>query len=330
MYTDRQKIYERLEDMRGSKVLVYVTGDKPGFETQIAQDSIDHFISHLEHIGIVPKISLFLYTCGGDTLAAWNIVNLIKQYCDSFEVIIPHKARSAGTLMSIGAETIVMTKQATLGPIDPSINTPLNPQIPNAAPDAKYPVSVEDVLGYLEWAKAELNINNDIALSNILIKLTDQIHPLVLGQAYRAKAQIKMLARRMLNSQIDNEGQIQKVISFLCSESGSHDYTINRREARDILGLNVEVPSDELYSTINELYINIRDELALNTPFDPVATLGANKQQKYTVRRVLIESRGGGCDFFCSEGVLSAVSLAGSQAINDNRTFEGWKNEPHH
>lgn len=330
MYAERQKLYEQLENARNSKVLVYVTGDKPGFETQIAQDAIDHFISHLEHIGIVPKISLFLYTCGGNTLAAWNIVNLIKQYCDSFEVIIPHKARSAGTLMSIGAETIVMTKQATLGPIDPSINTPMNPQIPNAAPDAKYPVSVEDVLGYIEWAKSELNIKDDIALSNILIKLTDQIHPLVLGQAYRAKAQIKMLARRMLNSQMKKEEQIQKVIGFLCSESGSHDYTINRREARDMLGLNVETPTTELYTIINELYINVRDELELNIPFDLCTTLGKNDQQAYTIRRVLIESRGGGSDYFCSEGILSRGVINGAPAISDNRTFEGWKNEPHH
>ena len=32
-------------------------------------------------------------------------------------------------MMSIGADKIVMTKQAVLGPIDPSVNSPLNPQV---------------------------------------------------------------------------------------------------------------------------------------------------------------------------------------------------------
>lgn len=103
---------------------------------------IDLFINHLDKIGVIPKILLYLYTRGGDTAAAWNIINLLRQYCDELQVIILHKAYSAGTLICIGANSIIMTKQATLGPIDPSINIPLNPQIPNN-PTATMPVSVK-------------------------------------------------------------------------------------------------------------------------------------------------------------------------------------------
>lgn len=145
MYTNRIELYRKLEENLGSKVLVYITSDRAGFEASIAQDVIDLFINQLDSIGIQRKISLYLYTRGGDTAAAWNIVNLLRQYCDELEVVIPHKAHSAGTLISIGANSIIMTKQATLGPIDPSVNTPLNPPIPNAPPQSNYPVSVEAV-----------------------------------------------------------------------------------------------------------------------------------------------------------------------------------------
>jgi len=90
-----------------------------------------------------------------------------------------------------------MTKQATLGPIDPSINTRLNPQIPGALPQNTHPVSVEAVKGYIAFAKEELAIKDDTALANIMVKLSDVVHPLVLGEVYRSRAQIKMLAEKL-------------------------------------------------------------------------------------------------------------------------------------
>jgi ClpP class serine protease len=128
MYAQRMGYYKQLEDKLKSKLIVYATSDKRGFETQIGQDAIDIFIDHLDKIGAVEKISLYLYTRGGDIAVAWNITNLLRQFCDDLQAIIPHKAHSAGTLISIGANSIMMTKQATLGLIDPSINSPLNPR----------------------------------------------------------------------------------------------------------------------------------------------------------------------------------------------------------
>ncbi len=46
-------------------------------------------------------------------MAAWSILNLIRMFCDELEIIVPMKAHSAGTMMAIGADKIVMTKQAT-------------------------------------------------------------------------------------------------------------------------------------------------------------------------------------------------------------------------
>lgn len=61
MYKNRIELYRQLEEALDSKVLVYVTSDRTGFETQIAQDVIDLFINHLDKIGITEKISLYLY-----------------------------------------------------------------------------------------------------------------------------------------------------------------------------------------------------------------------------------------------------------------------------
>jgi len=333
MFADRIALYRRLEESRNSKLLVYVTGDRQGMETQIARDVIDYFVDHLDSIGITPKISLLLYTQGGNTLAAWSIINLIKQFCDDFEVIVPSKAHSSGTLMCLGANSIMMTKQATLGPIDPSVNTPLNPQVPGAGPQARIPVSVEAIKGFLELAKNELSISDDASLSNVLIKLADMVHPLVLGEVYRARTQIQMLAERLLANQVTDPEKVRKIISFLCSDSGSHDYTINRREARNELGLNIIKPDDALYELIRSIFIDIKNELQLNEPFDPNMVLGTNTRQSYTYRRVLLESISGGCDVFVSEGFLNRVQvpvapgMPPQDGIQDQRVFEGWRHE---
>lgn len=277
--------------------MAYITGDRPGLETQIHSEVYDFFVNHLDSIGVVPKISLYLYTRGGMTLAAWSIVNLIRQFCNDFEVIVPSKAHSAGTLICLGANKIVMTKQATLGPIDSSVNTPLNPQIPAAGPAARFAVSVEAINGFLELAKDHLKIKGGEELASILIKLTDHVHPLVLGEVFRSKSQIQMLARKLISGQVTEKEKIEAIISFLCSESGSHDYTIHRREAKNQLGLNIDKPDDSLYALIKAIYTDIAAELQLNNKFDPNSLLGSNPQTSYSVVRGLLESISGGSDF---------------------------------
>lgn len=65
MFTQRKELYKKLEESRGSKVITYVTGDRPGLGTQISSDVFDLFANHLDEIGDTKKISLFIYTNGG-------------------------------------------------------------------------------------------------------------------------------------------------------------------------------------------------------------------------------------------------------------------------
>ena len=129
-YKTRTVLYKDVETERSTKVLAYATSDRAGMETTIALDCVDLFVDLLDKIGPTKKISLILHADGGQSLAAWRIVNLIRTFCDELEVLIPMKALSAGTLISIGADRLVMTKQAALGPIDPSVvNNVLNPSV---------------------------------------------------------------------------------------------------------------------------------------------------------------------------------------------------------
>ena len=320
MYHDRVTLYQHLEKALNTKLLTYVTSDRPNMSAQIAPDVIDYFIDHLDKIGPCDKISLFLYTRGGDTSAARNIVNLLRMYCEKLQIIVPHKAHSSGTIICLGADEVIMTKQATLGPIDPSLHTLLNPRSPEGQ---MMPVSVEAVKGYLEFAKNELSIQDDSALAGILEKLSEDVHPLVLGEVYRSKAQIQMMAQQLLHNQVKDEKKMQKIIAFLCSELGSHDYTINRREAEEELGLNIRKPSQEEYILIKKIFDDINDELLLREPFMIQYISGA-----YSVRRGLLESIVGGSDYFSTEGnVVRTDNPNGQIAITNQVQFEGWRHD---
>lgn len=334
MRIDRLDLYKELEKQRNSKLLVYVTGTRQGLETQIANDILPMFSEHLDSIGDSDKISLYLYTNGGNTLAAWSLVNLIRSFCKELEVIIPSNCFSSGTLICLGANNLVMTKQAMLGPIDPSVNGPLNPGIPGISdPNAKVPVSVEYVNAYIEMAKKDFGITDQKNMTDILLNLSEKIHPLTLGQVYKSKSQIQMLAKKLMKWQSFEQEKEDTIIKFLCSESGSHDYSIRRKEANESLGLPIEKPTMGQYTIIKNIFDDISKELDLDTPYNPAIILNTANTVPYQYRRGLIESIEHGTDVFISEGVLEkqffvpAPGMAPQINLTDNRTFEGWKHE---
>jgi len=338
MRQDRIALYKQIEEERKSKLLVYVTSTRGGLETQIANDILPKFTEHLDKLGDTDKITLYLYTNGGNTLAAWSLVNLIRSFCKNFEVIIPANCFSSGTLICLGSDSIVMTKQATLGPIDPSVNGPFNPNVPGINdPNAKLPVSVEFVNAYVEMAKETFGINDSVSMKDILLSLSEKIHPMTLGQVYRTRSQIQMLARKLMKWHKLTAAQEDEIIKFLCSESGSHDYSIHRGEAVEHLGLHVEKPSMGLYKLIKAIYDDISTELEFENPYNPHILLNQQNPYHYSFRRGLIESLYNGTDVYISEGDLSMTTVGGMMSpmgpvpvqnqLQDNRIFEGWKHE---
>ena len=338
MRQDRIGLYKQIEAERKSKLLVYITSTRAGLETQIANDILPKFTEHLDRIGDTEKITLYLYTNGGNTLAAWSLVNLIRSFCKNFEVIIPANCFSSGTLICLGSDIIVMTKQATLGPIDPSVNGPFNPNVPGINdPNAKLPVSVEFVNAYVEMAKNTFGISDSASMKDILLSLSDKIHPMTLGQVYRTRSQIQMLARKLMKWHKLTPEQENEIIKFLCSESGSHDYSIHRGEAVEHLGLHVEKPTMDFYKVVKAVYDDIRKELELENPYNPSILLNQQNPYHYQFRRGLIESLYNGTDVYLSEGNLSITKVGGGMSpmgpvpiqnqLQDNRFFEGWKHE---
>jgi Serine dehydrogenase proteinase len=322
---ERKNLLAKVERQRKSHVLLYVTGDRLGQETIIHREVFDHFVDHLDAIGVTKRISLILYTQGGDGMAAWSLLNLIRMFCDELEIIVPMKAHSAGTMMAIGAQRIIMTKQATISPIDPSINHALAPQVIGAPPGTRAPVSVEAIKGYLTLAEDTLGEEGQQAMGNIMLDLARQVHPLVLGDTYRRRQQTQLMAERLL-AHVKSSDNRKNIINFLSSDSGSHDYTLNRREAHS-LGLPVVKCPTGLYPVVNHIYRSFRDEMKLRTPFN-VSQFPPNAVTPFSNLRATVESTAAAPAQFVTEGTVSrqpAPPPNQGEVANVQITAEGWR-----
>jgi hypothetical protein len=291
---DRIQLIRDIEKLRGSRVVVYVAGDRRGLETQIAADIFPFFLEHLARMGPQEKIDLYLYSTGGITMAGYGMVNLMKEFCKSFNVIVPFKAFSCATLVALGADEIVMTKMAQLSPIDPSIQSPLGPQVPiPGQPGATQvvPLSVEDAMSFLDLAKKYVGSDEDNTLmAKMFEKLSDSVHPLALGAVNRVREQIGFLASTLLSTHIGDKKRVDKIVETLIRGRFSHDYLISRKEAKNVIQLPVGDVSTDLEEKIVSLYSEYNALLQLSVPYHPEIVLAGNEKNTGTFTRAIIES----------------------------------------
>jgi len=291
-WQERQPLIARLEQLRDSKLLVYVTGDRRGLETKIASDVFPMFHRHLTKIGQQKKIDLFLYSTGGEIIAGYALVNLIREFCEQFGVIVPFKALSCATLISLGANEIIMTPMGQLSPIDPSVGHPLGPvvQMPGQPVPRIAPVSVEDVNAFVDLAKKEVGLSKEESLKVVFELLASKIHPLALGAVQRSREQIAFLASSLIKYHCSDEAKINDVVNILTRERFSHSYLIGRTEAERVLGLDIVRPDAGLTQAIVDLFGAYAALLELDAPYNPETVLGTSDSGVYDFPRALIES----------------------------------------
>jgi len=304
---NRVKLFKELGDKRGSAVISYITSDRRNLTTQIAQDVVRIMYRHLKKIGYQDKIDLFLYTTGGDLMAPIRIVHLLREHSKSFEVLVPHRAMSAGTLLCLGADNIVMGSLGELSPVDPSTANDFNPQ-DSLNPSARIPISVEDVKAYLDLAKEQAGIKSEEKTVEVFKALTNQVNPIALGNVHRVYSEIRILVESLLKTHMKSENaqlKIAQIVEALTNKY-THDYPMCRQEAAEI-GLKVSEPKPEIEDLMLQLFGLYEDSLKLGDPFNPEAILGAQESTNFTFETAYVESLGR-TDTFKQTGEISRIT----------------------
>jgi hypothetical protein len=185
-----------------------------------------------------------------------------------------------------------MTKMGQLSPIDPSIEHPLAPivQIPGQPGGRFAPVSVEDVNAFIELARSDFGLTNECAMTKVFEILASRVNPLVLGAVGRSRAQIAFLASTLMKCHIDDEKRIERCVEALIRQRFSHDYIIGRREAKEVLGLNIVDPDPDFTRVVVSLYGAYNEIVMMDKPYHPEVVLGKDSTRTADFNRAVVES----------------------------------------
>jgi hypothetical protein len=182
-------------------------------------------------------ILLIVNSTGGQIEPAYLISKCCREYSKRFVVAIPRKAKSAATLLALGAEEIHMGTMSELGPIDPQIGGFPALGLSNAVEHlarlcAMYPESTDMFAKYL-GQKLELR---------------------TLGYFERVSESAAQYARRLLQDKKFPEGETAvSVAGKLVYSYKDHNFVIDKDEATQISGNHIKTDTEE-YKLSNRIH----------------------------------------------------------------------------
>jgi Serine dehydrogenase proteinase len=222
----RQSLIEQLDRREGTSLLCFMVGE----EREIDRDDTLGFVDLLHNLSPGQAVDLMIHTGGGDIDTAEKLIRMIHARVGAptrFRVIVPELAKSAGTLMALGAATIVMSDSSELGMIDPQF----------VLKDVNGNEICTSVVGYLqayeEHSRAVLANPENRAATAMLARFDPMVIRKFQGQRDRATD----IAMRMLNRQGLNSSAITEALLDL-SRWKSHGQMISHADAHEI-GLNI-------------------------------------------------------------------------------------------
>ena len=249
----RKEFICKIENRLKAKIIVYFTAlsEEEAMILDVDAEMIENILS-AEHRG--GKVILLLNSAGGSGLAAERIVNVCRAYSDGqFEVIVPHSAKSAATMICFGASRIHMSCTAELGPVDPQVKyiNDMGKEVWISA--AEYVRSYENLMDAATSGKAQ-------RLETLIQQLSRydarHIEQLKSAQALSESISVKSLKSGMM-SHLSEAKIREKIAPFLIqAQTISHGRMISMDEAKKC-GLKVReiTLQSALWQQIWELYV---------------------------------------------------------------------------
>ncbi len=109
-----ENITKIAKELDGVDIISIVSLILPGVDA-VVRDAIEISKTSEERVAVI------LQTDGGVVEVVESIVNVIRTFYKEVVVIVPDQAMSAGTVLALGADRIMMDYFSKLGPIDPQI-----------------------------------------------------------------------------------------------------------------------------------------------------------------------------------------------------------------
>ena len=261
----RLSLLAELGAPRKSVVISYLTSTRPGSRARVDDDDIQVIERHVRAArdSGARNIDLFILTYGGDAVAPWGLIAMLREYfkTGNVRVIVPWAAFSAGASISLGADEIVMGPGSMLGPSDTQYGT---------REDYWGPVvSASDLQAFFDLA-AERGPSGGHAKARMMDWLTSRTDVQILGAMYRAGRENYRKIINILESRHPplTRSQNEQIARFMLYGIGNHGQAIRRTELRKN-GVRYITNAEDtgLEAEITELFEHYAAIMKLNTPF---------------------------------------------------------------
>lgn len=119
---DRQTLIREYQQLTGARLIVMID--------QVFSHSVTLVEELLTGASPEQELHLLLSSPGGDGEVAVRLVRAMQARCSRLTIIVPDMAKSAATIMCLGANSILMGAASDLGPVDPQF--PINGRLVGA------------------------------------------------------------------------------------------------------------------------------------------------------------------------------------------------------
>ncbi len=315
----RVDLVKGLQQKLASKLVVYFTADSPIVGGMVSEDAILPMFDHLRAIGKQKRITLYLYSPGGQLETPWKLVSMLREFCEELHVIVPYKAYSAATMICIGTDKIHMTSKAELGPIDPALQ--VNPLAGKDGGLRLPDLGVEDIAGYLTFIRDRAKLTDQAAVASAVTSLAEHLTPPLLGRIERVYSHIRLVARNLLalHKPPMEDRQISAISEALIEKIYVHGHGIGRKEAKQI-GLDVEAVDEPTEALAWSLYEEYEKEFRLRETRDVEFYFPANSDlfERPDTVVACIESEGNLHECTCKARAQRIRNTPPNPAINVN------------
>ena len=209
-------------------------------------------------------ILLIIHSNGGSIEPAYLISRNCKDSAKKFCVAIPRKAKSAATLLALGADEIHMGAMSQLGPIDPQI-------------DGWPALGLQNALDYL----ASLTKKYPDSGPMLSAYLSSKLDLMVLGYLQRLPDSAVQYAEILLrDKELPTGSDPINVARKLVYEYKDHGFVIDKYEAKGLLGNTIRVStpeyilSDKIHRFLDNL--NLLFDVLKGKELNIVGSLGKN------------------------------------------------------
>ena len=247
----RKDIIAQIQERTESRLICFVAGSRP--ECMINQSDTIPFVDLLHNVEDGKNIDLLLHTIGGSVDAAEKLLRLVRSKVGDgqLRVIVPEFAKSAGTVMVLCADSVVMSDTSELGPIDPQMQFS----------DSRGVVRWHSVQNYLDAYKEHYDKVSEEP-DNVAAKIMlGKIDPDTVRLCQAVKARARQSAESLLREGMfrKNDGNFTQTVSELLDTGRwlSHSQMITWQDAQDAnIGLKIEYlkQDNELWQDYWRLY----------------------------------------------------------------------------